>query len=114
MRLLTAVCIACSLLPACAATAADQPYKGHGIAMHGDLKYGPDFKHFDYVNPAAPKGGDLRRYGLGTFDSFNPFIIKGNPDLGSAQTYDTLLTPSADEPFSEYGLLAETIETPAD
>jgi microcin C transport system substrate-binding protein len=114
MRLLTAVCIACSLFAASAATAADQTYKGHGIAMHGDLKYGPDFKHFDYANPDAPKGGELRRYGLGTFDSFNPFIIKGNPDLGSAQIYDTLLTPSADEPFSEYGLVAETIETPAD
>src|SRR5262245_41325237 len=114
MRLLTAVCIACSLFAVSAAAAADQTYKGHGIAMHGDLKYGPDFKHFDYANPDAPKGGELRRYALGTFDSFNPFIIKGNPDLGSAQIYDTLLTPSADEPFSEYGLLAETIETPAD
>jgi hypothetical protein len=56
----------------------------------------------------------LRRYGLGTFDSFNPFIIKGNPDIGSTQIYDTLLTASADEPFSEYGLLAESVETPAD
>src|SRR5262245_20268912 len=106
MRLLTAVCIVCSLFAAFAATAADQNYKGHGIAMHGDLKYGPDFKHFDYVNPDAPKGGEMRPYGLGTFDSFNPFIIKGNPDLGSLQIYDTLMVPSADEPFSEYGLVA--------
>ncbi|MGD9763637.1 MAG: extracellular solute-binding protein [Candidatus Binatia bacterium] len=88
--------------------------KGHGIAMHGDLKYGPGFTHFDYVNPDAPKGGELRLYGLGTFDSFNPFIIKGNPADGITRIYDTLLTASADEPFSEYGLLAETVETPAD
>jgi microcin C transport system substrate-binding protein len=94
--------------------AAGQNYKGHGIAMHGDLKYGPDFTHFAYVNPDAPKGGELRRYGLGTFDSFNPFVIKGSPDQGSAMIYDTLMVASADEPFSEYGLLAESIETPAD
>jgi microcin C transport system substrate-binding protein len=89
-------------------------YSGHGIAMHGDLKYGPDFKHFDYVNPAAPKGGELKQGTVGTFDSFNAFIIKGNPVAGIGQIYDTLLTPSADEPFSEYGLLAEKVETPAD
>lgn len=86
----------------------------HGIAMHGDLKYGPDFTHFDYVDPGAPKGGELRLYGLGTFDTFNPYVIRGVPDVGSARLYDTLLTSSADEPFSEYGLLAETVETPPD
>ena len=68
---------------AAAAGAADpEVYRGHGIAMHGDLKYGPDFKHFDYVNPAAPKGGALKQSAVGTFDSFNPFIIKGNPAAG--------------------------------
>jgi microcin C transport system substrate-binding protein len=112
MRTLAA-CLALSLL-AFAAPSSGQNYKVHGIAMHGDLKYGPDFTHFDYTNPDAPKGGVLRRYGLGTFDSFNPFIIKGNPDIGSTQIYDTLLTASADEPFSEYGLLAESVETPQD
>src|SRR5215468_9331703 len=106
--------VACALVLGLCAAASAQPatYKAHGIAMHGDLKYGPDFTHFDYVNPDAPKGGEMRRYGLGTFDSFNPFIIKGNPDNESGRIYDTLLTSSADEPFSEYGLLAETIETP--
>lgn len=102
------------LLLAAPALAADAAGPAHGIAMHGDLKYGPGFTHFDYVNPEAPKGGELRLYGLGSFDSFNPFIIKGNPDDGSARIYDTLLTSSADEPFSEYGLLAESVETPPD
>ncbi|MGH7786958.1 MAG: extracellular solute-binding protein [Candidatus Binatia bacterium] len=106
--------ILCALPLAAPAMAADPIYKGHGIAMHGDLKYGPAFKHFDYVNPAAPKGGEIKRAVVGTFDSFNPFIIKGNPDAGSGQLYDTLLTASADEPFSEYGLLAESVETAAD
>ncbi|MBM4243027.1 MAG: ABC transporter substrate-binding protein [Deltaproteobacteria bacterium] len=86
----------------------------HGIAMHGDLKYGPGFKSFDYTNPKAPKGGRLEQAAVGTFDSFNPFIVRGNPAAGIGQVYDTLMTSSADEPFSEYGLLAEKIEVPAD
>lgn len=115
MRSHAAACAAISFLAlAAVATGGEPDYKGHGIAMHGDLKYGPGFQHFDYVNPAAPKGGELRLYGLGTFDSFNPFIIKGNADDGSARIYDTLMVESADEPFSEYGLLAESVETPAD
>ncbi|HZR71076.1 MAG TPA: extracellular solute-binding protein [Burkholderiales bacterium] len=89
-------------------------YSGHGIAMHGDLKYPAGFKHFDYVNPSAPKGGEVKQSTVGTFDSFNPFIVRGNPAAGIARIYDTLLSPSADEPFSEYGLLAEKVETPAD
>ncbi|MBM4270117.1 MAG: ABC transporter substrate-binding protein, partial [Deltaproteobacteria bacterium] len=73
-----------------------------------------DFDHFDYVDPNAPKGGRLKQATIGTFDSFNPFIVKGMPAGGLAQIWDTLLVPSADEPFSEYGLLAESVETPAD
>lgn len=84
----------------------------HGLSMYGDLKYPPGFKHFDYVNPNAPKGGLIRRSDLGTFDSLNPFIIKGvSADI--ELTFDTLLTPAADEPFSEYGLVAESVEVPA-
>ena len=94
--------------------AVEEPYLGHGIAMHGDLKYGASFPHFDYVNPQAPSGGDLRRSAIGSFDSFNPFIIKGNPGAAVGQIYDTLLVSSADEPFSAYGLLAESVEVPAD
>ncbi len=91
----------------------------HGIAMHGDLAYPADFTHFKYANFDAPKGGVLRQAVIGTFDSFNPFIVKGNPSagfafLGQSLIYDSLMAPSLDEPFSRYGLLAETIEVPAD
>ena len=86
----------------------------HGIAMHGDLKYRPDFEHFDYVNPNAPKGGTVTFSVIGTFDSFNPFIIRGQGAAGVASLFESLTTQSLDEPFSEYGLLAETVEMPED
>jgi len=86
----------------------------HGIAMHGDLKYPADFTHFDYTNPNAPKGGAVKEWALGTFDSFNNFIIKGTPADGLGLIYDTLTSQSADEPFSEYGLLAQTIDVADD
>jgi microcin C transport system substrate-binding protein len=79
----------------------------HGIAMHGALKYPADFTHFDYVNPDAPKGGRLREASIGTFDSLNPFIIKGTVADGTGLIYDSLLARALDEPFSLYGLLAE-------
>lgn len=93
---------------------ADTAVNGHGIAMHGLPKYKADFKHFDYVNPQAPKGGEVKQSAIGGFDSLNPFIVKGRPAAGVGAIYDTLMVASADEPFSQYGLLAETIETPAD
>lgn len=88
--------------------------KTYGMAMHGDLKYAPDFQHFDYVNADAPKGGTLRLYTIGTFDSLNPFIIKGVPASSIGLIYETLTEHSRDEPFSEYGALAESIEMPED
>ena len=78
----------------------------HGIALHGHPKYGPDFEHFDYVNPNAPKGGEARFAAIGGFDTFNPFNIKGQAAAGIGQLFETLLTGGADEPFSEYGLIA--------
>ncbi len=98
-----------------AQTATPQP----SIAMHGDVKYKPGFTHMDYTNPDAPKGGTLKIHSIGTFDSLNPFIIKGSPAagmtyLGQSMLYDALMEQSMDEPFSMYGLLAETIERPAD
>lgn len=101
-------------VPAAPASADGADGASYGIAMHGDLKYPKDFAHFDYADPKAPKGGRAVQSVVGTFDSFNPFIIKGNPAAGVDLIYDTLTQASADEPFSQYGLLAETIETPPD
>ncbi|MGH7003701.1 MAG: extracellular solute-binding protein, partial [Alphaproteobacteria bacterium] len=90
--------------------------KAPGIAMHGEPKYKPGFTHFDYVNPAAPKGGTLY-YGVGsaTFDSLNPFILKGTNAGGIIEfTFATLMHAADDEPFSYYAWVAKTIETPKD
>jgi len=86
----------------------------HGMSLFGDLKYGPDFKHFDYVNPDAPKGGTMRYSAIGTFDTLNPFVIKGIPAAGIGGIFDTLTVRSEDEPSSEYGLVAEKIELAPD
>ena len=86
----------------------------HGIAMHGAPKYGPEFGHFEYVNPDAPKGGEIRLGVTGTFDSLNPFIIKGVRATGRHLVFETLLRRAWDEPFSLYGLVAESIEVPDD
>lgn len=88
----------------------------HGIAMHGSPKYPSGFAHFDYVNPEAPKGGTLKMAVVANgFDSFNPFDIRGVAAAGvSTYLYDTLLVASDDEPFSKYGLIAESLETPED
>ena len=91
-----------------------QAEPAHALAMHGTPKYPADFAHFDYVNPDAPKGGAVKLGATGSFDSFNGFIIKGEAAVGLGGLYDTLLTSSADEAFSAYGLLAETVETPED
>jgi microcin C transport system substrate-binding protein len=95
-------------------TASPTTRPAHGLSMHGDLKYGPGFEHFEYVNPRAPKGGQVTLSALGTFDSLQPFILKGVPAAGIGNVFDTLTVQSFDEPFSEYGLVAETIETPPD
>lgn len=84
-------------------------FAAQGISLDGELKY-KNFTHFDYVNPAAPKGGELRTYALGSFDSLNSFTIKGNKAAGLELIYDTLTVQSKDESFSEYGLIASDIE----
>jgi microcin C transport system substrate-binding protein len=104
-----------ALLSICLLAAQDTGIvSGHALSMYGDLKYGPGFKHFEYVNPTAPKGGSIRLAAVGTFDNLNPFVLKGVAAAGLGQTFDTLTVSSTDEPFSEYGLVAETIEVPAD
>ncbi len=86
----------------------------HGIAMHGEPKYPPGFIAFDYVSADAPKGGTLRTAVTGSFDSLNPFIVRGRAAFGLGDVFETLMARSADEPFTLYGLIAESVETPPD
>lgn len=87
----------------------------HALTLYGEApKYPADFRHFDYVEPDAPKGGTLRQAGFGSFDSLNPFINKGVAADEIGLVYDTLTRHGLDEPFSEYGLLAEKIERAPD
>jgi len=81
----------------------------HGIATYDDLKYPADFTHFDYVNPNAPKGGMVKLASFGSFDSFNPFIIKGTAAAGASGLHCSLLASAEDEPMSMYGYLAEKV-----
>lgn len=95
--------------------AAEEPVWRHGSATVGELKYKEGFPRFDYVNPDAPKGGDLRLTAMGTFDSLNPLLAKGELAGGVAGlVYETLMEPSLDEVNSDYGLLAEAIAYPED
>jgi len=86
----------------------------YGISIFGDLKYPANFTHFDYVNPNAPKGGMVRVASFGGYDSFNPFIIKGNAAAGSGMLHCTLLMQSEDEPQSSYSYLADKVELASD
>ena len=107
----------CSALIACSQVATFA-HAEHAYALWGQPRYAADFKHFDYVNPQAPKGGELRmvsnlRYS--TFDKYNPFTIKGSPPAYLADMlFETLLAPSLDETATGYGLLAEDVHVPAD
>ena len=106
------LCALVLLFSAVFAARAGEPTHGH--AMHGAPKYAADFTHFDYVNPQAPKGGSIRLSAIGTFDSLNPYILKGIPAAGIGQLFQTLTSDSSDEAFSQYGELALSIETADD
>jgi microcin C transport system substrate-binding protein len=88
----------------------------YAIAMHDKPRYPADFKHLDYANPDAPKGGTLRRAEIGTFDNLNPFLIAGRmtPGLqdGMWLTYDSLMVQALNEPFTMYGLVAKEVVVP--
>ncbi|PAU79114.1 extracellular solute-binding protein [Halomonas salipaludis] len=93
-----------------AATEADEVPTVHGLALYDEPALPADFSHFPHVNPEAPKGGSMTRAAVGSsFDSTNPFIIRGTAAIGISQIYDTLLEANPNEPFSLYGLLAEGI-----
>jgi microcin C transport system substrate-binding protein len=108
-----------SFLAACLASsplaAQEAPWR-HGAALLGEAKYPPGFKHYEYVNPNAPKGGLVRLGAQGTFDSFNIVVagVKGTPEQGIGFLYETLTTSSLDEPSASYGLLAEAFSYPED
>jgi microcin C transport system substrate-binding protein len=88
----------------------------HSLSLFGEIKYPAGFKHFDYVNPNAPKGGAARQIALGTFDNFNIVVagVKGAVAAGVARVYETLMVQSLDEISTEYGLLVEQVSHPDD
>ena len=95
-----------------------QERETHGMSAFGDLKYPADFKHFDYVNPNAPKGGIFSQIGSSrqfnqsflTFNSLNSYILKGDAALGMERTFASLMSAAGDEPDSMYGLGASTVK----
>ena len=101
-------------LPLSASADEVKTIKSHGLSLAGPLKYGPDFTHLDYVNPNAPKGGDVKLSAVGGFDNLNPYISKGQAANGLGLTFETLMTQSFDDPSAEYGLVAETVEVAED
>jgi peptide/nickel transport system substrate-binding protein len=87
----------------------------HAIAMHGEPAYGPGFDHFSYADPNAPKGGRLTQGQVGTFDSLNPLVVRGNAFQDVRRNViESLMARGADEPFTLYGLIAEKVETDAE
>ncbi len=107
---LTGVSVAAAQTPA-----KDQTWQ-HGLSLFGELKYPADFKHFEYVNPSAPKGGSVRQIAFGTFDNFNLVVagVKGSLANGLELTTETLMAPALDEVSTEYGSVAEAVSHPAD
>lgn len=106
----------CFLMTSFFCIAGEEPkvIHSHGFSLYGELNYPADFAHYDYVNPNAPKGGELVLHSLGTFDSLNPFILKGVTAASADLPYESLMTSSADELGAYYGLIAETVEYPED
>lgn len=106
--------IACLLLPSSGALASDELPKHHALSLVGAPAHGQDYQHFKWVNPNAPKGGRVRQWAMGTFDSLNPFPVKGSAAGGVRLIYDTLMSYSPDEPSTAYGLVAEWATYPDD
>ena len=113
VRFLAVVVLLLTGLPAFAPRSLAQA-PSHGISLSGTLALPPGFAHFPYANPDAPKGGDVTLGATGSFDSFNPFVMKGVPAGEITRIYDTLLADSADEASTSYGRIAETLTVAAD
>ncbi len=111
LRLLLAALLL--LFSAAAGEAQDRVWR-HATSLNETPKYPPDFKHFDYVNPDAPKGGVVRLSDTGGFDTLNPILSKGNPAPGLGLIYESLMTSSLDEVSTMYGLIAEAMSYPDD
>src|SRR5712692_2639881 len=107
-------CVVVSLVLSLGAIAAAAAAGSHGLSLFGELKYPPDFKNFEYVDPHAPKGGTMKFSAIGTYDTLNPFVVKGVAAAGIGQVFDTLTVASQDEPGAEYGLVAESIDLAQD
>ncbi len=103
-----------ALAPAPPARGAPGLSVSHGLTLLDELKYGPEFRHLDHVDPDAPKGGSVRRYVIGSFDTFNPFTIKGQPAAGLGFVFERLMDSPPDEISAEYGLIASHVEVPDD
>ena len=112
LRLVIAVVLA-SLLPGPAA-AEDAPIRRHALSLIGEPKYPAGFAHFDYVNPDAPKGGLVRMADIGSFDSLNPVLYKGEAAGGLGLVYENLMADSLEESSTSYGLIAEWASYPPD
>ena len=98
------------LLPQGRRTLANAGGMAHGFSLFGDLKYGPDFAHFDYVEPNAPKDGVLHLGAIDSFSTFNPFTLKGDDAAGAGLPFESLMEALADEADSAaYGLIAEWV-----
>ncbi len=89
-------------------------YAAEGLALHGEPKYPQGFTHFAYANPSAPKGGEMRLAAIGTFDNLNPFILKGVVAADASSVFETLMEAALDEPFTQYGRIAQDVTVAKD
>ncbi|HXG78136.1 MAG TPA: extracellular solute-binding protein [Methyloceanibacter sp.] len=114
LRLTIAAAFSLSCLTALPAGAEEAPKRHHALSLIGEPKYPAGFTHFDYVNPDAPKGGLVRIAEIGSFDSLNPVLYKGETAGGIGLITETLMTDSLEEPSTAYGLIAEWASYPDD
>lgn len=113
-RLVTAGSLILALAALAIPARAETIIKSHGISTFGDLALPADFTHLPYVNPNAPKGGEISQWSPGSFDSFNPYTIQGNSAALSSIFYESILSGTLDDVSAAYCLLCETMEYPED